>query len=570
MHSLRVKITGITIAAILASLMAFALIAFLTVGKEVTVSSTERLYLLAQNERQSLDIELEAIEQSVTMAAHIATDSLDSIVLVESGANAPPDSRTKEQVDALDAYMDTHCENVRDAFGSVASHTGDIISYYYCIDPTISSKEHGFLFSKMGKVGFEEEVPIDASTLDPRDMGHNTWYYTPIKHGMPTWVGPYTASTLGNALTVSYLTPVYKSGILLGVLGMDILLDTMVSQIKTLNVYDTGFACLLNDQGRVLYHPEYDRGVTPEFASYVVGNEGDAQASVEDEIIRYTKGGNEWQLSYATLCNGMKLVVTAPVSEVTASWNHLLRSIPLASLAILALFVPLTLVGMSAIQKPIRQLTEAAQKLSQGTYDIELDYDKDDEVGELTNAFRRLRDHLKVYISNLNSQAYVDMLTQVKNKGAYDIYTARLNDTIASSTEQMPEFALIVFDCNDLNRINDTYGHDKGDVYLQSACKIIRQVFSHSSVFRVRSDEFVVLLQDRDYANRFELFRDFEIRSSMANRRAKDPWQQVNVAKGMSTFRPAEDKSVEEVLLRADQRMHEDKRAKKETGATVE
>lgn len=564
MHSLRVKITGITIAAILASLMAFGLIAFLTVGQEITISSTERMNLLAQNAQQSLDIDLRGIEQSVTMAAHIATDSLDSIVLVESGAHEPIDARTKQQTETLDAYMSAYCAQVQKAFGSVASHTGNISTYYYCINPDISSKEHGFFYSKMGKVGFEEEEPLDARTLDPNDLGHTTWYYTPIEHGMPTWVGPYTAHFLDDVLTVSYLTPIYKSGILIGVLGMDILFDTMVNHIGSLDVYDTGFACLLDDQGRVLYHPEHARGETPEFASYVVDNTAKAQASVDEESIRYTKRGSSWQLSYATLCNGMKLVVTAPVSEVTAAWRHLLYIIPLVAAAILALFVPLTLLGMKAITQPLHQLTEAAHQLSQGKYDIELDYQKDDEVGELTNAFRHLRDHLKVYISNLNSQAYVDSLTQVKNKGAYDIYTARLNDTIASSEEHMPEFALVMFDCNGLKTINDSYGHDKGDVYLQSACKTICQVFSHSPVFRVGGDEFVVLLQNRDYANRFELLRDFEIRASMANRRVEEPWQKVDIAKGMSTFRPTEDKGVEEVLHRADQRMYEDKHGKRD------
>ena len=31
-----------------------------------------------------------------------------------------------------------------------------------------------------------------------------------------------------------------------------------------------------------------------------------------------------------------------------------------------------------------------------------------------------------------------------------------------------PKFAIAIFDCDDLKHINDTYGHEKGDVYLKN------------------------------------------------------------------------------------------------------
>ena len=46
-----------------------------------------------------------------------------------------------------------------------------------------------------------------------------------------------------------------------------------------------------------------------------------------------------------------------------------------------------------------------------------------------------------------------------------------------------------------LKLINDTYGHEKGDIYLKTACNAICDVFRHSPVFRMGGDEFAVLLQ---------------------------------------------------------------------------
>ena len=64
-------------------------------------------------------------------------------------------------------------------------------------------------------------------------------------------------------MTVSYITPIYKAGALVGVLGMDIPFDTMVSQISALKVYDTGFYALYDASGTILYHPELPMGSTP-------------------------------------------------------------------------------------------------------------------------------------------------------------------------------------------------------------------------------------------------------------------------------------------------------------------
>ena len=50
---------------------------------------------------------------------------------------------------------------------------------------------------------------------------------------------------------------------MVGVLGMDILFDTMVEQINALKVYDTGFAFLMDRDGSVVYHPDMELGGEP-------------------------------------------------------------------------------------------------------------------------------------------------------------------------------------------------------------------------------------------------------------------------------------------------------------------
>ncbi|MCR4656121.1 MAG: transporter substrate-binding domain-containing protein [Lachnospiraceae bacterium] len=115
-------------------------------------------------------------------------------------------------------------------------------------------------------------------------------------------------------------------------------------------------------------------------------------------------------------------------------------------------------------------------------------------------------------VKDLNKRAFVDSLTSVRNKGAYYDYIKNLQKCL--DREEISEFAVGIFDCNDLKKINDEYGHDKGDIYLKAASRLICTVYEHSPVFRIGGDEFAVFLLNTDFENREELLKVFENRRS--------------------------------------------------------
>ena len=99
MHSIRVRITAITIAAILTSIAVVFLACSSTIQRENDQQSVQNMNLLCQNTQQSLEKYLESISQSVEMCTNIADDMLDSVVLVECGAagsNSGQGTRTEE------------------------------------------------------------------------------------------------------------------------------------------------------------------------------------------------------------------------------------------------------------------------------------------------------------------------------------------------------------------------------------------------------------------------------------------------------------------------------------------
>ncbi len=154
------------------------------------------------------------------------------------------------------------------------------------------------------------------------------------------------------------------------------------------------------------------------------------------------------------------------------------------------------------------------------------------------------------------NKANLDALTGVKNKHAYVDFEEDLNKRIDKGDKNL-HFAIVVFDVNDLKKVNDTLGHNKGDLLLKHASQIICDVFKHSPVFRVGGDEFAVIAQGKDYDNIDELMEKIH----ESNRKNKGTGNAV-IACGMARFET--DKNVSLVFERADVKMYENKKGLKE------
>lgn len=149
--------------------------------------------------------------------------------------------------------------------------------------------------------------------------------------------------------------------------------------------------------------------------------------------------------------------------------------------------------------------------------------------------------------------AYKDPLTNVRNINAYSEFKENIENDVRN--KMVSEFAVVVFDLNDLKKINDTKGHEAGDAYIKDGCALICRVFSHSPVFRIGGDEFVAFLTNDDYANREDLFRSFNehVERNLEN-------SGVVVSAGLSLYDHEKDSGYDEVFARADVSMYERKK----------
>ena len=155
-------------------------------------------------------------------------------------------------------------------------------------------------------------------------------------------------------------------------------------------------------------------------------------------------------------------------------------------------------------------------------------------------------------------QVELDALTGMKSKHAYVDREEQIDKLINKG--EMTPFGIIVFDLNDLKIVNDTYGHEAGDLYIIAATKLIAKIFQHSEIYRIGGDEFIALLENEDYERRIELLEEFrkKIQLNIKARRG------VIVSSGLAVFIPEQDNTFIQVFNRADEEMYQRKHEIKE------
>ncbi|MCR5724736.1 MAG: GGDEF domain-containing protein [Treponema sp.] len=228
------------------------------------------------------------------------------------------------------------------------------------------------------------------------------------------------------------------------------------------------------------------------------------------------------------------------------------------------------------LQNNVRYYTQ--EKNAAIAFEIERDASGKDEISVLAMQVSSMIMELENYMKNLVSTAQQlrdsqqqtavmselatkDALTGIRNKTAYDKEVARLEWQIAEGSAR---FGIAMVDLNFLKRINDTYGHEQGNIAIKKLCSIVCNVFEHSPVFRIGGDEFVVILEKNDYDQVEFLISVFEgeIQRYASDEHA-EVWERVSAAIGYAIFNPLIDAGVSNVFRRADKAMYARKKEMK-------
>ena len=123
---------------------------------------------------------------------------------------------------------------------------------------------------------------------------------------------------------------------------------------------------------------------------------------------------------------------------------------------------------------------------------------------------------------------------------------------------------LLFIDIDDLKKVNDTFGHNQGDILLIEASNIFKEVFRESDIIaRVGGDEFAVFPVGCDRKSAGTVIDRLQNKIKAYNTGKLRDYK-FSMSTGVSAYDPASPCSLDDMLAEADRLMYKQKRKNKE------
>jgi diguanylate cyclase (GGDEF)-like protein len=194
---------------------------------------------------------------------------------------------------------------------------------------------------------------------------------------------------------------------------------------------------------------------------------------------------------------------------------------PIHQMARTIIYIALGLLGFSALisvylarsfSKPIQILADASDEIAAGNFQFQWKVGNGDEIGILSDHLdilkTRLRDR-EIQLGKVSQLANMDHLTRLWNRRFLEESVDKLFSVAKRHNRPL---SAVYFDLDHFKKINDTYGHDAGDVVLQRVGELLRNSIRKTDLAaRMGGEEFLVILQETDAAGALkfaEIFRN--------------------------------------------------------------
>lgn len=569
--SISTKLMMLIISVIFVLSACLMIICILFMGNVLTQGAVTQMNLFCDERGSDLDTELLRIEDAVSSLSKWTKSRIPDLDSIREDESLR--ARIIDESDDLILFMTESNDFIQSAY------------IHYAIDITGPvDRDEGTYYSR-DTDGTFKTIPFTQQEIE-EDPVSEFWYYAPIKAGKAIWTKPYYDGSIDDYL-ISYVQPVIIDGTPVAVIGIDVSFSRLLTWVDSLSYGESGYMYLKEADGSAHYHlddlgKEHLHGDAED--EIVENGELMTQDRTTDTLIRYNYLGRDRVMAFVTLRNGMKFVLCDGHDSIYRERDRVVILMVVVSVIMAGVSMGVAAFISLRITDPLRKIASAANEIGEGNYDVVLPPEKNDEVGEVSRSFRLAIDKIRsrsedirAHVAAQNERikkdaqtlkkqeddlvsmrnlAYIDSLTNVKNKHAFEDTASYIDEKIKAGTA---EFAVIMCDLNYLKLINDTHGHQEGDRALKKATKILCRAFPMSTVFRIGGDEFVIIPSMLEYARIAEHLSTLKMMLEQQRKTTDDITKRISISYGSAIFDRDYDHSFQEVFERADKQMYEQK-----------
>jgi len=291
------------------------------------------------------------------------------------------------------------------------------------LQATVASNPYltlGYMATESGITVFNNEEVVDVieaiKGFDPRTR---PWYKS-AKALRSAWTDLYVDANT-KKLTVTAAASVHDSlgsGVLLGVVGLDVLLETLQKDIITMDIGYANEPFMINSQGKVIVRRGMDEKGTAWDKTYMTDNLLDAPNKAFAAIIQRMVAGESGINNYRGSDGRESYLAYSPVPTVASSLGVIVPASEIVKpvqdsgkllIIVLAIFVVVAVgfgvVLANQVTRPIEELTILMDKASKGLVETdEIPIRRMDEVGVLAQSFNRMVANLATVMRELEQK----------------------------------------------------------------------------------------------------------------------------------------------------------------------
>ncbi len=192
---------------------------------------------------------------------------------------------------------------------------------------------------------------------------------------------------------------------------------------------------------------------------------------------------------------GWTVIARQPLDEAYAPARATTRNIMLWGSLLAILFALLGWLIAGYFTRPLRQIAEAADRLSAGEISVIPELKSTREIETLCNSIRHLVEsltHQQNALGVMENLAHHDALTGLPNRVALESYLPRAQQHSQAHNNCL---ALFYLDLDGFKPVNDQFGHAAGDQLLREVAVRLRGCLREGDlVARLGGDEFLMVL----------------------------------------------------------------------------
>ena len=242
------------------------------------------------------------------------------------------------------------------------------------------------------------------------------WYLMPQLLEKPCWTEPYMDLDVGtntSEMLTSYCQTIKdKQGKVVGVINTSLSISWLSQTISAVKPYPNSYSIMIGRGGTYFVHPDTTKITRQTIFTQTIEQPDTALAALGYAMQRGEEGmkhmnidGKDSYVFYKPLGQtGCSMAIVCPESDIFAGFDRLRNSVRAIVLVGLLLMLYLFIRIITRELQPLRRLAHEAETIASGQFDAELpDFQRIDEIGQLSHSFGNMQQSLVKYIDELKN-----------------------------------------------------------------------------------------------------------------------------------------------------------------------